>query len=100
MSDAIVKVNKRGEVTIPAALVKKMGVRNGGFVFLDLNGDKSLTVKKAPRIAPGEERYYTKGWIEAERRATEDYEHGNVTVYNSLEEMMAAFEKKAKRRRK
>ncbi len=88
MADAVVKVNKRGEVTIPASLVKKMGARNGGFVFLDLNGDKSLTVKKAPKIVPGEERYYTKGWIEAERQATEEYQRGGLPVYNSVDEMM------------
>jgi len=45
------------------------------------------------KIEPGEERYYTKGWIEAEKQATEDYKSGNVKSADNLNEMFAKIER-------
>ena len=44
------------------------------------------------KIAPGEERYYTENWIEAERQASLAFKSGNIRTANSVGEMFAIIE--------
>ncbi len=44
------------------------------------------------KIEPGEERYHTIEWIEAEKQSTYDLKTGNVKTANSIDEMFEKIE--------
>ena len=55
--------------------------------------DMRVIIVFTEEIEPGEERYYTQGWIEAERQATEDYKAGRIESAESVDEMFAKIER-------
>jgi hypothetical protein len=54
---------------------------------------KILKVIKDEFIDEGESRYYTKGWIEAEKEADAVYKKGALKKFNSVKELAEFIEK-------
>lgn len=48
---------------------------------------KMLMFIKNEFIDEGESRYYTKGWIDAEKEATEAYKKGGLESFDSVKEL-------------
>jgi len=49
---------------------------------------RAILFLKEEFFEPGEGRYYTDSWIEAEREATEAYHRGDLKTFKSVDEMM------------
>ena len=66
-------VYREGKI-IPQEEIPYQDSRNVLIVFLD-------------KIEPGEERYYEADWIEAEKKATQALQNGDVKTAASIDEM-------------
>ena len=89
----LLKVNDKGQITIPSKLRKQIGLEKGAFVSMELLSENAIKITPVTIIPKGEERYYNSGWIEAEREATAAYRKGGLKAYNSVDEMMDELEK-------
>lgn len=52
---------------------------------------QAVVFLKEKFILSDEARYYTSSWLQAEREATAVHEHGGLTAYGSVDEMMDAI---------
>ena len=82
------KVTRHGQVTIPAALRKQIGIEEGDLVELQAKEDHIvLTPKKL--IDKSQAYFWTKKWQEAERQAQADIEAGRTREFDSVDELLA-----------
>lgn len=67
------------------------GICHNGKVILQeeipFKEDMRVIIVFTERIEPGEERYHTRRWIEAEKQATEAYEAGKIRWAESIDVM-------------
>ncbi|MFB3042406.1 MAG: AbrB/MazE/SpoVT family DNA-binding domain-containing protein [Candidatus Poribacteria bacterium] len=89
----LLKINDNGQITIPSKLRNQIGLEKGSFVSVELLSENAIKIIPVTIIVKGEERYYTSGWMEAEREATEAYRKEGLKAYNSVDEMMDELEK-------
>lgn len=82
------KVTRHGQITIPAALRKQVGIEEGDLVELQVREDHIvLTPKKL--IDKSQAYFWTKEWQEAERQAQADIEAGRIEEFASVDELFA-----------
>lgn len=84
----LTKVTRHGQITIPAALRKQVGIEEGDLVELQIVDDHIvLTPKKL--IDKSQAYFWTKEWQEAERQAEADIEAGRIKEFASVDELFA-----------
>ena len=81
------KVNKHGQVTIPADLRKAAHIEIGDYVEFRMGDGKiQLFVKKL--IDKDQAYFWTKEWQEGELEADEDIKAGRVKAFDSVDELV------------
>lgn len=84
----LTKVTRHGQITIPAALRKQVGIEEGDLVELQIVDDHIvLTPKKL--IDKSQAYFWTTEWQEAERQAEADIEAGRIKEFASVDELFA-----------
>ncbi|MCJ7667467.1 MAG: AbrB/MazE/SpoVT family DNA-binding domain-containing protein [Anaerolineae bacterium] len=84
----LTKVTRHGQITIPAALRKQVGIEEGDLVELQIVDDHIvLTPKKL--IDKSQAYFWTTEWQEAERQAEADIEEGRIKEFASVDELFA-----------
>lgn len=84
----LTKVTRHGQITIPAALRKQVGIEEGDLVELQIVDDYIvLTPKKL--IDKSQAYFWTTEWQEAERQAQADIEAGRIKEFASVDELFA-----------
>ncbi len=89
----LLKINDNGQITIPSKLRNQIGLEKGSFVSVELLSENAIKITPVTIIVKEEERYYTSGWMEAEREVTEAHRKEGLKAYNSVDEMMDELEK-------
>lgn len=85
---SLTKVTRHGQITIPAALRKQVGIEEGDLVELQIVDDHIvLTPKKL--IDKSQAYFWTTEWQEAERQAQADIEAGRIKEFASVDELFA-----------
>jgi AbrB family looped-hinge helix DNA binding protein len=85
---SLTKVTRHGQITIPAALRKQVGIEEGDLVELQIVDDHIvLTPKKL--IDKSQAYFWTTEWQEAERQAQADIEAGRMKEFASVDELFA-----------
>ncbi len=85
---AITKVGPKNQITIPAELVKRLGLKRGDFleVQADENGLHLVPQKLIPR---DQAWYWTKEWQAMEREADEEIAEGRLSgPFETAEELL------------
>ena len=87
MSEAVVKVQKNKNITLPTWLIRRFHVTIGDFVRLQ-ETKVGVLLKPAKLIDPSQAYFWTKEWQEREREAEEDIRKGRVKKFKSMKELM------------
>ena len=85
---ALSKVTRHGQITIPAALRKQVGIEEGDLVELLVKEDHIVLMPKK-LIDKSQAYFWTKEWQEAERQAQADIEAGRIQEFASVDELFA-----------
>lgn len=84
MTQAVVKVQKNKNITLPAWVMRRFHVEAGDFVRLEET--KGGVVMKPAKLVDSEQAYFwTPEWQEGEREASEDIRKGRVKRFRSVQ---------------
>ncbi len=87
MTEAIVKVQKNKNITLPTWLIQRFRVVVGDFVRLQETKDGVL-IKPAKLVDPSQAYFWTKAWQAGEREAEDEIRRGHVKQFKSVKELM------------
>ena len=88
----LLKVKKRGQVTIPHYLRKKLNIANGDYVKID-EIENGVVLRPIKVINPDQEYFYTKEWQKGEAQADKDIEKGKIAgPFESAEDLIKDLE--------
>jgi antitoxin PrlF len=86
------KVTRHGQVTLPASVRKKLGIKEGDLIEVTVQDDKAVLLPKK-LIDSSQAYFWTKEWQEAEKEASEDIKAGRVKTFNTAEELFTDLDK-------
>ena len=87
----LTKVTRNGQITLPAAVRRAAGIREGDLVAVTIEGDTITLIPK--RLVDKSQAYFwSDAWQLAEREANEDIAQGRVQSFNDVEALIAALE--------
>ena len=87
MAEAIVKVQKNKNITLPTWLIRRFHMVVGDFVRLQ-ETKNGVLIKPAKLVDPSQAYFWTKEWQAGEREAEEDIRKGRVKQLKSVKELM------------
>ena len=88
----IAQIRQNFQLTLPASLRKRLGLKIGDIVELAIRGTTvTLTPKRAVDLEDA--WFWTKAWQEGEREAEADIKAGRVKKAKSAEELIRALKK-------
>ena len=81
------KVTRHGQVTLPASVRKELGIEGGDLVEVTVEDDRAVLLPKK-LIDKSQAYFWTKGWQEAEKEASEDIKAGRIKTFDTVEELI------------
>jgi bifunctional DNA-binding transcriptional regulator/antitoxin component of YhaV-PrlF toxin-antitoxin module len=87
MAEAIVKVQKNKNITLPTWLIRRFRVGVGDFVRIE-ETENGVLLKPAKLIDPSQSYFWTKEWQEREREAEQEIRKGRVKKFKSVKGLM------------
>src|SRR5207302_584746 len=85
---------RRGQITLPAAVRKVLGIEQGDLIEIEVR-DGQATLRPTKLIDKDQAYYWTEEWQKAEREADEDIASGRVLTFNSTEELIDELHRRA-----
>jgi len=79
-------LTSKGQVAIPAALRRKLGLEPGDQIEFELDVDR-IILKPVVTIPKSQAWFWTGEWQEKEKRAQKDIEEGKTKTYDSVDEL-------------
>ena len=91
MMGAIVKIRQKGQLTIPADILKRLRLKIGDFIEIaPVKGGILLKPKKI--IDADQAWFWTEDWQKGEKEAGADIEAGRVERFESAEDLLDALD--------
>jgi len=87
MNQAVLKIQKNKNITLPVWLIKKFHVMMGDYVRIE-ETKNGVLLKPAKLIDPSQAYFWTKEWQEAEKEVDAEIQKGKVKKTKSIEELM------------
>lgn len=88
MISEIVRVTRRGQITLPASFREAMDVEEGDYIQFLIEGTTTrLIVKKL--IEKSQAYFWTREWQEGEHEAEADIRLGRLKTFDSVDELIA-----------
>ena len=87
------KVTRNGQVTLPASVRRKLGIKEGDLVEVKVQDDMALLLPKK-LIDSSQAYFWTKEWQAAEKKATEDIKAGRIKAFDTVDELINDLEQK------
>jgi len=87
------KVTRHGQVTLPASVRRKLGIKEGDLVEVKVQDDTAVLLPMK-LIDSSQAYFWTKEWQEAEKKATEDIKAGRIKAFDSVDELIKDLEQK------
>jgi AbrB family looped-hinge helix DNA binding protein len=84
-----IKVRKKYQITLPAAIREAAGVYEGDFLTAEVQEDHTILLRPARLVDADEAFFYTPEWQAAEREADEDIRLGRLSEPMSAEDAIA-----------
>ncbi len=92
MADAVVKVQKNKNITLPVWVLRRFHVMIGDFIRLE-ETKNGILMKPAKLVDPSQAFFWTKEWQAGEREAERDIQKGRVKKFKSVKELMDDLKK-------
>jgi AbrB family looped-hinge helix DNA binding protein len=80
------RVTRHGQITLPAAVRKELGVEEGDLVEIDIVDEHAVLIPKK-LVDKSQAYFWTKEWQEAEKEASKDIKAGRVKAFDTAEEL-------------
>lgn len=87
MGDAVIKVQKNKNITLPVWLLRKLHISIGDFIRLQ-ETKRGVLIKPAKLVDPSQAYFWTKAWQEGEREAAADIRKGRIKGFKSVRALM------------
>jgi hypothetical protein len=87
MNQAILKIQKNKNITLPVWLIKKFHVMMGDYVRIE-ETKTGVLLKPAKLIDPTQAYFWTKEWQSSENQVNEEIRMGKVKKAKSVEALM------------
>jgi len=84
-----IRVRKKHQITLPAAIREAAGVYEGDFLTAEVREDRTIVLRPGRVVDADEAFFYTPEWQAAEREADEDIRLGRVSKPMSATETIA-----------
>lgn len=81
-------IRKRGQVTLPKALIDRYGLEEGDTLELIEEGGE-LKVVPMVQVPAAQKWFWTEEWQEGEREAEQEIKAGDVATFNNLDDLFA-----------
>ena len=81
-----IKVRKKHQITLPAAIREAAGVYEGDFLTAEVCEDRTIVLRPGRLVDADEAFFYTPEWQAGEREADEDIRLGRVYHFDNAEE--------------
>jgi AbrB family looped-hinge helix DNA binding protein len=92
METEIIKVRKKYQITLPAAVREAAGVYEGDFLTAQVQEDGSILLRPAELVEADEAFFYTPEWQAAEQEADEDLATGRYDDFETMVDLIADLE--------
>jgi len=89
------RVRPKGQVTLPGEIRDLLGLHEGDDLAFSLNEHGQVVISRLDVIPPDQAWFWTEQWQRAEREAQADIQAGRVRHYGSVDEAIAALEKRS-----
>ena len=80
------KVTRNGQITLPAAIRRHMGIEEGDLIGIEVIDDKAVLVPKK-LVDKSQAYFWTERWQENERKADEDIKSGRIKNFDTADEL-------------
>ncbi|MBI3536439.1 MAG: AbrB/MazE/SpoVT family DNA-binding domain-containing protein [Chloroflexi bacterium] len=90
----LLQLGKGFQLTLPAAIRRKLGLKEGDFVTAEVEGE-AIVLRPKRLIRKGQEWFWTDAWQEAEREAEEDLRSGRVHKFKSADDAIKFLHQRA-----
>src|SRR3990170_4524870 len=87
----LTKVSRNGQITLPAAVRRAAGIEEGDLLAVTIEGG-TITLVPIGLVDKSQAYFWSPGWQQAEREASEDIAQGRLRSFNDVEELIAALE--------
>lgn len=91
---AVVTVQRRGTLTLPAELRRRLGIERGSQVELTQREDGVVELRPVVSVPADQAWFWTERWQRMEREVDEHVERGEVTRSDSIDEMFADVDRR------
>jgi antitoxin MazE len=81
------KVTRHGQITLPAEIRKKLGIKEGDLIEIEVKDEQAVLIPKK-LVDKNQSYFWTKEWQEAEKEAEKDIKEGRVDVFQSVDELI------------
>ena len=88
---AYTKVTRHGQITLPSAVRKQLGIEEGDIVEISVEEERAVLVPKK-LVDKSQAYFWTRGWQEAEKEADQDLNAGRTKTFDSVEKLLEELE--------
>ncbi len=92
MAEAILKVQKNKNVTLPTWLMQHFHVAVGDYIRVE-ETKEGVFLRPAKLIDPSQAYFWTKEWQEGEKEAERDIRAGRVKAFKNAKDLMRDLER-------
>ena len=90
--EMVIQIRRNFQVTLPAAIRKRLGLNIGDILEAQIREDKIIIVPKKT-IDAGQAWFWTKKWQEEEKAAEADLKAGRIKKFKTVEELIKDLDK-------
>lgn len=87
----LTRVTRNGQITLPAALRRAVGIAEGDLVAVTIEGD-AITLAPKRLVDKSQAYFWSEAWQRAEREASEDISQGCMRSFDDVEALITALE--------
>jgi AbrB family looped-hinge helix DNA binding protein len=84
----LLQLRKGFQLTVPAAIRRKLGLKEGDFVAAEIEGE-TIVLRPKRLIRKGQEWFWGDAWQSAERDVDNDLRSGRVHKFKSADDAIA-----------
>jgi len=95
---SMLPIRSKGQITLPAKLRRKLGLKEGDFVEIEETAE-GLLLKPRKLIDADQEYFWTERWQKGEIAADRDIEDGRYEVFEDVDDLVSSLKDTKKQRR-
>ena len=84
----LVQIRKKAQITLPASVRQKLGIKEGDFVDVQIK-DGDIVLKVMKLVSKEQTWFWTERWQNGEREAEEDLRNGRAHKFEDTDDAIA-----------